>query len=105
MLEYHADPGAILAQAHARSARPLPDRRLFVIKLPAGRFDEKIEAAQQRRLAGTARPENAYFFTTPDTEVDPVQHLPAPEELVNSARFQQQGLFSTVLRHVPFQLL
>jgi hypothetical protein len=58
--------------------------------LPVIRGLEQVDAAQQRRLARTARPDHADHAAARDLEVDSAQDVQATEPLVDVFEFERE---------------
>src|SRR5262245_15152324 len=93
LLEHHAEARShagklavrhrsLLTRGGARKTDPLSaqEHRPFVGAL------EKVEAAQQRRLAGAAWAEHAERASSANFEVDPIEHPQRAEALAQSLR-------------------
>src|SRR6266567_605845 len=97
LLEDHRDSAAVLRQVNARFRGWPPTDQLALVKdLALSGLDEQVQAAQQRGLAGAARPEDADRFPPADGQVDRFEHQTEPEALVEP--LDGQNLFAS---HLP----
>ena len=102
VLEDHPDLGPLardlaLVQLVELAARLAVADQLAVDRQPAGvDLLQVVDAAQERRLARARRTEHAHHLAAVDLEVDALQHLEAPEALVDAL-----GLDHRLAHHVP----
>ena len=96
LLEDHPDLGPlarhlVFAQLVQLAVRLAIAHELAVDRQPA-RVDllEVVDAAQERGLARAGGAEHAHDLAPLDLEVDPLQHLEAPEALVNALGFDHR---------------
>src|SRR6201996_2366056 len=88
LLEDHPDPLADEVEVPAlfagARARALADVLALEEDLALLRRRQQVDAAQERRLARAARPEDADHFAFGDVEVDAFQHFEVAEALVDA---------------------
>ena len=89
MLEHHADVLAHLVEVDLLVGQV----ELVDDDLAAGDVLQLVQAAQERRLAGARRPDDADHFTLADGGVDAVEHLQVAERLLQAFDADLDGAF------------
>src|SRR5260370_18048692 len=77
----HMGNGRFFVLNHASVHFAIPNQLAVDINAPAIDLFEMVDAAQQRRLAGTARPDNHYHLPALDEQINAIQHRQMPKAL------------------------
>ena len=109
-LEHHAEAGAdaphvalAVELAAAGGVVAVADQHVVEQDLAGLVLLEEVEAAQQRRLARAARPDDGHYLAALDLEADAAQHFQLAEALVQAAHLDQRGDQRSVAHRLFFQ--